>query len=187
MLSQHAMCRRGICEVLLRRGCHVVDCATLAQVSATARAQAFAVIVDIDHTEIDAATLIESVRALFPAARVVPLGTALRQAATLESIEAAGIETPLADATAFTRLAHPRRASPELVRLLKVWSHVTPRQRLVLCNLALGRDNRSIAHELGVGERAVKAHVSALLAMFGLDHRTELALLAAAAGLSPHK
>ena len=44
--------------------------------------------------------------------------------------------------------------------------------------LAAGRDNRSIAATMGVGERAIKAHVSSLLALFGLDNRTELALLA---------
>ena len=43
--------------------------------------------------------------------------------------------------------------------------------------------NRTIARGLGVGERAIKAHVSALLALFGLDNRTELALVASDAGL----
>jgi DNA-binding CsgD family transcriptional regulator len=129
----------------------------------------FAVIVDIDHADQDVATLLAIVRETVPAARIVPLGTPLRQAAAIVSVEDVGIETPRADASAFTRLAHPRRASPEVTRLLRMWSRVTPRQRAVLANLAVGRDNRSIAHELGVGERAIKAHVSALLAMFGLD------------------
>jgi DNA-binding NarL/FixJ family response regulator len=186
VLSQHAMCRRGIVDVLEARGCHVVDCTTLSQLSAAARAHApIAVIVDIDHVACNVATLLSAVRSLFLNVRVVPFGTALRQAATIESLDQVGIETPRADATAFSRLAHPRRPSPEIARLVRQWSRVTPRQRAVMANLAVGRDNRSIAHELGVGERAVKAHVSALLAMFGLDHRTELALMAAEAGLAP--
>ncbi len=185
VLSQHAMCRRGVSDVLVARGCHVIECTSLAQLSAATRHSPFAVIVDIDHADQDVATLLATVRELVPSARVVPLGTPLRQASAIDSLEDVGIETPRADASAFARLAHPRRASPEVTRLLRLWSRVTPRQRAVMANLAVGRDNRSIAHELGVGERAVKAHVSALLAMFGLDHRTELALMAAGAGLQP--
>jgi len=60
---------------------------------------------------------------------------------------------------------------------------MTPRQCSVMRLLAIGRDNRTIARQLGVGERAIKAHVSALLSLFGLDNRTELALLASDAGL----
>jgi DNA-binding NarL/FixJ family response regulator len=184
LLSQHSMCRRGVVDVLSRRGCHVLECSTFVQLSAFARSHTpIAVIVDLDHTDHDGATLVRQTRQLFPNIRLVPLGATLRQAASLDSAELAGIETPRADPSAFTRLAHPRRPSPELVRLLRVWSRVTPRQRLVMRCLAIGADNRTIAHELGVGERAVKAHVSGLLAIFGLDQRTELALMAAEAGL----
>ena len=38
---------------------------------------------------------------------------------------------------------------------------------------------------LRVGTRAIKAHISALLAMCGLESRTQLALLASAGGLMP--
>jgi DNA-binding NarL/FixJ family response regulator len=186
VLSHHNLCRRGVSDVLARRGCHVLDCATFAQLSAVARShRPIAVIIDLDHADHDGFTLCACVRQLFPEARVIPLGTTLRQAASLESVEQVGIETPRADATSFTRLTAPRRASPELARLLRLWSRITPRQRVVMRYLAVGHDNRTIAHQLGVGERAVKAHVSALLAMFALDHRTELALLAASAGLRP--
>jgi DNA-binding NarL/FixJ family response regulator len=186
VLSHHALCRRGIADILARRGFHVLDCAAFSQLSACARSHApIAVIVDLDHSDQDIFTLIRAIRSLFPSSRLIPLGTPLRQAAALDSIDQVGIETARADAAAFTRLTAPRRPSPELVRLFRTWSRVTPRQRVVLRCLAVGHDNRTIAHLLGVGERAVKAHVSALLAMFGLDHRTELALLAAAAGLRP--
>jgi DNA-binding NarL/FixJ family response regulator len=188
VLSQHAMCRHGVANVLVMRGCHVIECASITQLAAAARAYApFAVVVDIDHLDQDVATYLTTVRVTAPMARVVPLGTALRQAAAIDSLDEVGIETPRADASAFHRLAHPRRPSPEVARLQRQWSRVTPRQRDVMANLARGRDNRAIAHELGVGERAVKAHVSALLAMFGLDHRTELALMAAGAGLYPDR
>lgn len=173
-------------DLLLRRGTHVLDCATFAQLSGVARShRPIAVIVDLDHAEHDTWTLVREIRQLLPEARIIPLGTTLRQAAAIESPDDAGIETARADSAAFTRLTAPRRASPELLRLLRVWQRITPCQRVVMRYLAVGHDNRTIAHELGIGERAVKAHVSALLAMFALDHRTELALLAAEAGLRP--
>ncbi len=65
------------------------------------------------------------------------------------------------------------------------FEHLTPRQRDVLRWLAVGSDNLKIAAELGVGERAVKLHVTSLLKRFALDNRTELALLAWRAGFRP--
>jgi two-component system nitrate/nitrite response regulator NarL len=186
LLSQHAMCRRGVADVLSRRGCHVLECSTYAQLSAFARSHTpIAVVLDLDHTDHDGWTLFHQTRLLFPSIRVVPFCTTLRQAASIDSIEHAGIDSARIDATSFTRLAHPRRGSPELVRLFRVWTRVTPRQRFVMRCLAVGADNRTIAHQLAVGERAVKAHVSGLLALFGLDHRTELALMLVDAGLRP--
>ena len=75
--------------------------------------------------------------------------------------------------------------SSELARAHKQWAHVTARQRDVLRWLAHGLDNPGIAAKLRVGTRAIKAHISALLAMFGLESRTQLALLAHAGGLMP--
>jgi DNA-binding NarL/FixJ family response regulator len=62
---------------------------------------------------------------------------------------------------------------------------VTPRQREVMRCMAVGADNQAIASRLRIGERAVKAHVSALLRHFGLNNRAQLALLADHAGLRP--
>jgi DNA-binding NarL/FixJ family response regulator len=51
--------------------------------------------------------------------------------------------------------------------------------------LAMGLDNAAIGEKLRIGERAVKAHISSLLALFSLTNRTQLALLADRAGLRP--
>src|SRR3712207_7722132 len=48
----------------------------------------------------------------------------------------------------------------------------TPRQRDVLGYLSVGSDNLKIAAHLGISERAVKAHISALLSRFGAENRT---------------
>ena len=178
------MCRRALCDLLARKGWHVIECTTLAQLSASARKDEPAVIViDLDHAEQDGATLLGVARAL--AARLIPIGTALRQAASLDTLDDVGVETRGLEPAAFAKLLERRRGSAELARQFRLWQRITPRQRSVMRQLSIGRDNRSIAATMRVGERAIKAHVSSLLALFGLDNRTELALLATEAGLKP--
>ncbi|HEY0255429.1 MAG TPA: helix-turn-helix transcriptional regulator [Kofleriaceae bacterium] len=150
--------------------------------SANARAQT--VVIDLDHVDADASALLANARNAV-SGKLVVVGSALRQAAALASLEDAGIETRNLEASSFTKLQDRRRPSNELTKQFRLWQRITPRQREVMKLLAVGNDNRSIANDLGVGERAIKAHVSALLALFGLDNRTELALLAADAGLRP--
>jgi two-component system, NarL family, nitrate/nitrite response regulator NarL len=183
LLSAHSMCRRALSDLLARKGWHVIECTTLTQLSASARKDEPGVIViDLDHAEQDGATLLGAVRAL--AERLIPIGTALRQAASLDKLDEVGIETRGLDA-ALAKLLERRRASAELARHFRLWQRITPRQRSVMRQLSVGRNNRSIAATMSVGERAIKAHVSSLLVLFGLDNRTELALLACEAGLKP--
>jgi DNA-binding NarL/FixJ family response regulator len=184
LLSAHAMCRRALCELLSRKGWHVIECATIAQLSASARKDEPAVIViDLDHAEQDGATLLGAARAL--AARLIPFGTALRRAASLDDLDDVGVEMRGLEPAALGKLLERRRPSAELARQFRLWQRITPRQRSVMRQLSIGRDNRSIAATMKVGERAIKAHVSSLLALFSLDNRTELALLASEAGLKP--
>jgi len=183
VMSTHAACRLGLADLVARKGWRVVECGTLAQLSASARKSSLsAILLDLDHADQDGPTMFATVRSM-RAARLVPVGTALRQAAAISSLEEVGIESRVLDATTLARLDQRRRASPELARWFKLWQRMTPRQCSVMRLLAIGRDNRTIARQLGVGERAIKAHVSALLSLFGLDNRTELALLASDAGL----
>ena len=78
-------------------------------------------------------------------------------------------------------------AAGSLVRSAGSWGPGTPgsgldaltsREREVLAELTKGRSNREIARALGVSEKTVKAHVSAVLAKLGVQDRTQAALLA---------
>src|SRR5664279_3353482 len=101
------MCRRALSDLLTRKGWHVIECATLAQLSASARKDGPAVIVvDLDHAEHDGATLVGVARAL--AARLIPIGTALRQAASLDKLDGAGVATRGLE-PAFAKLLERRR------------------------------------------------------------------------------
>jgi DNA-binding NarL/FixJ family response regulator len=60
---------------------------------------------------------------------------------------------------------------------------VTPRQLEVLTLVARGRQNKNIADDLGIAERTVKLHITALLSLTGARNRTHLVARARELGL----
>lgn len=76
---------------------------------------------------------------------------------------------------------------PEVLRAARdarmdLGQHLSPRERQVLALLTHGYDNLKISAELGISERTVKAHVSALYRKLQADNRVELALKGRALG-----
>jgi DNA-binding NarL/FixJ family response regulator len=61
---------------------------------------------------------------------------------------------------------------------------LTPRERDVLGHLVRGSSNKQIASALGVSERTVKFHVSAIFIKLGAGNRTEAVTRAVQAGLA---
>jgi DNA-binding CsgD family transcriptional regulator len=51
---------------------------------------------------------------------------------------------------------------------------LTPKQQVILRNVARGKTNKDIAAELGISEQGVKVHVSRLLERYGAENRVEL-------------
>lgn len=78
---------------------------------------------------------------------------------------------------------------PDVARLLAEGGaagdpvRLTPREREVLAEVGRGRSNREIARTLGLAEKTVKTHVSAILAKLGVQDRTQAALRAVRDGL----
>ena len=62
---------------------------------------------------------------------------------------------------------------------------LSERETDVLRLVAVGKSNKEIAHELGIGEKTVKTHVSSVLGKLGLSSRTQAALHAVRIGLVP--
>ena len=60
---------------------------------------------------------------------------------------------------------------------------LTPRERAVLEHVARGLGNKQIAAQLGISERTVKFHVSAVFTKLGAANRTDAVARAAQAGL----
>lgn len=75
----------------------------------------------------------------------------------------------------FEAAATPQPQRPQL----------SPRERQVLGCLTAGHDNLKIAAELGICERTVKAHVSALYRKLLVENRSQLVLRGLELGLAP--
>lgn len=154
-------------------------------------------LMDLGDQRDDASHVLDEIRHLIPDATVVAVGTPMQLAA--QAADADGwVKTSdegwrLSAVAAAVARGHAGkvRMSPdrELQRHLRTWRSLTPRQREVLALLGCGVDNHRIGRALGVSERAIKMHVSALLDKFKADSRVELALIACHAGLhrsTPH-
>jgi len=58
------------------------------------------------------------------------------------------------------------------------FSDLTPRERQILCHLAEGQSNKTIARELGISDGTVKLHVKAILRKLNVHSRVEAAVIA---------
>ena len=68
-------------------------------------------------------------------------------------------------------------ARPGWVNNGQVLDSLSPRQREVAEAVCLGASNKEIARQLEITERTVKAHVSSILAHFGIRDRLQLSLM----------
>jgi two-component system nitrate/nitrite response regulator NarL len=196
IVSDQNLFREGVVQLLHSQGFQSVSEYPRAAelLSAIEHTVLHLVLVDMDHTADDPFLLLRNLRSRAPRTTVMIIGTAQQVGAANGTADGA-LEMPEANAqmlravVGLTQLSEQPSAlpppSPEAQHERKQWSMLTPRQRDVLSFLATGSDNLKIAANLGVSERAVKAHVSALLSLFNAENRTELAVLACRAGLRP--
>jgi DNA-binding NarL/FixJ family response regulator len=189
ILSDHPLFREGLVELLRTKGFEsVFEHETSRDLLDASRSRAPEVLIlDLDHEKEDTMSLVRLFRAELPKTHLVLIGTPLRQEAAAPSKDEGALETPAGNAAALAAVASfvklPR--SRERRRVHEQWRMVTPRRRDVLRWLATGIDNQAIACKLRVSERAIKAHISMLLQIFGAQNRTQLALIADHAGLRP--
>ena len=182
VLSEQTMFRQLLASALREAGFVVTD----QSCSSPLRSKRHEVaVIDLVGAATDTMTLVEDLHEQLPDSYLVLVGTATRLAASLDGHADVEVEVPRADLAAVIAAINgrPPSVSTELARAHRLWAQVTQRQRDVMRWLAHGLDNPGIALKLRVGTRAVKAHISALLALFGLDSRTQLALIAYEGGL----
>jgi NarL family two-component system response regulator LiaR len=135
---------------------------------------------ELPNTEVIALTSVLEDRSVVSAVRAGAIGYLLKNTQADElcrAIKAAAAGQVQLSPEAAARLMREVRA-PENSESL------TERETEVLRLVASGLANKEIARHLGIGEKTVKSHVSAILAKLGVQSRTQAALYAAQMGMA---
>jgi NarL family two-component system response regulator LiaR len=130
-----------------------------------------------------------------PATRVIALTASVDEARMMAVLRAGATGYVRKDAEPETLLAAVRAVAagrtyidPSASRQLSTAAaadDLTPRERDVLRELALGRSNREIAAALDIGDETVKTHVGNLLGKLGVENRAQAIVQALKRGLVP--
>lgn len=76
------------------------------------------------------------------------------------------------------------RKSPTPVPVVSDTEKLTPREREILSELAIGLSNKEIARKLDVAESTVKIHLQSILKKLGVSNRVQAAIYAVGHGLA---
>jgi two-component system, NarL family, response regulator LiaR len=195
--DDHAVVRQGLRTFLeLQEDIEVVADAAdgAAALRAVTEHEPDVVLMDLVLPEVDGVEAIRRIAAERPRTRVIALTSfldddkvfpAVRAGAAgylLKDVEPAQLVEAIRSVHAGERLLHPAVTA----RLMEDVADggaaasapalLTPREREVAELIARGRSNKLIALELGIAEKTVKAHVSAILRKLDLTDRTQVAL-----------
>ncbi len=157
------------------------------------------ILMDLLMPGVDGVAATEVIRRELPDTEVLALTSVLQDAAVVGAIRAGAIGYMLKNAepeelrTAIKAAAAGRvhlapEAAARLMREVRApegHEKLSEREMEVLRFLARGFANKTIARELSITERTVKAHVSSILAKLRLESRTQAALYAGTIGLVP--
>ena len=198
--DDHAVVRQGLRTFLdLQEDISVVgEAADGAEAVALAeRLSPDVVLLDVVMPGMDGIEALRRLRLEVPAARAIVLSSfvdddklfpAVRAGAAgylLKDVQPAELVAAIRTVHGGGALLHPSVAARLMDELAA--DPLTPREREVLVLIGRGMSNKLIARELGIAEKTVKAHVSAVLAKLGVADRTQAALYAVREGLvSPH-
>lgn len=195
VLDDHDLVRRGIADLIdAASGMQVVAEASTAR-QALARAAATVpdvAVLDYRLPDGTGAEVCAALRAALPRVRCLIL-TAFDDDAARAAAADAGADgfllkdihsAELIEAVRRVASGHPLAASlrphaPPPLPPVDPVAHLPTRQREVFALIGEGLSNREIADELGVAEKTVKNHVTAVLRALDLHSRTQAAVLAA--------
>ena len=157
------------------------------------------VLMDLLMPVVDGIAATAAIRQELPDTEVIAVTSVLEDASVVNAVRAGAIgyllKTTESDALvrAIKAAAEGQvQLAPEAqVRLMREVrapdspEQLSERETDVLRLVAVGKANKEIARELGIGEKTVKTHVSSILAKLGLMSRTQAALHAVRIGLVP--
>jgi DNA-binding NarL/FixJ family response regulator len=195
IVDDHAVVRRGL-ETLLTSADNIEVVGTAVDgidaLRRTASLQPDVILMDLSMPHLDG---IESTRRLLvdhPNVRVVALTSFAEQRKVFDAISAGAIGYLLKDSNPEDLIAGVRAAyaggsplDPKAARVLVDARRdstekptLSPRETEVLRVVAKGLSNKHIARQLGIGERTVKAHLTAVFQKIGVTDRTSAAMWA---------
>jgi len=200
--DDHSVVRQGLRAFLEGdRGLEIVGEARngAEAVSEARRLRPDVILMDLLMPEMDGLAATRAIRQELPDTEVLALTSVLEDAAVVGAVRAGAIGYLLKNAepeelrTAIHAAAEGRvqlapEAAARLMREIRApdsTERLSERETEVLRLLARGDANKTIARELGITERTVKAHVGSILAKLHLESRTQAALYAGRIGLVP--
>ena len=199
LVEDHALFRRGLRRLLTEHGFEVVgEAANGEEALRMARdLSPDVVLMDLVMPVMDGIAATGKIRAELPDVEVIALTSVLEDASVSGAVRAGAIGYLLKNteaddlgraikAAADGQVQLAPEAAIRLMREVRAPESpeaLTERETEVLKLVARGKANKQIAHELFVGEKTVKAHVSSILAKLGVQSRTQAALYALRIGL----
>jgi two-component system nitrate/nitrite response regulator NarL len=200
--DDHPVFRDGICRLVSGAFPHanVVEAGNVDEIMALASVGAAPAvfILDLMFPGMDPATTIATLRGQFPTSSIIIIsmsddsetirrvmqqgadgfiGKAMPSDAMVSAIKAVRNGDTLVLVPETSSIAPPLPPSQPRVQEL------TPRQRDVLSQLAMGKTNKEIGRQLDISPFTVRIHVSALLRILGAPTRSEAATKAGAMGI----
>ena len=194
--DDHAIVREGLEAILSTQpDLDLVGTATngLEAVSLSKELHPDVILIDLVMPQMDGLTAIQSIRADDPQARILVLTSFADDERIFPAIKAGAMGYLLKDTLPHDLLQAIRDVSdgkvslhPEIARRMmreinqpaeRLQNTLTEREQETLCLIAEGLSNLAIAEQLGITDRTVKAHLSAIYAKTSTRGRLGLALL----------
>jgi DNA-binding NarL/FixJ family response regulator len=207
LADDHGVVREGLRTYLqLQEGLEVVGEAADGEeaVREAERLRPDVILMDLVMPKLDGVGAMRELRARLPRSRVIVLTSFADDERLLPAVRAGAAGYLLknvqpAELARAVRLAHAGETllDPSVATRLvdaiaqppgeaaRPRERLTPRESEVLELIGRGLSNKRIAFELGLSEKTVKTHVAHVLSKLGVADRTQAAVYAVRAGLSP--
>jgi two-component system nitrate/nitrite response regulator NarL len=205
LIDDHALFRFGLQELLERRGIEVIavgDAAVGLQRVIETRPDV--VLLDMRMPRLSGLDLLRQLRESRQTMPIAMLTTSAEERDVIDSLQSGAQGYLLKDMepdaliAALGEIVRGRTViAPELAIVLaravqgearvaqtdSGIADLTPREQEILCHLAEGQSNKSIARRLGIADGTVKLHVKAILRKLEVHSRVEAAVIAVERGL----